>query len=145
MTYGQLLPDLDLPERLIEKLLVPSSTVSVFLGLKDNPLCPGATGANQRLYSTVDHDAVYYGGRDLMQGRVLGCYLTFPTTRDPSAAKHTAEILAWADARELPSWADKPWMRRGQDYVDLKNTMAEASRRRCLTRSRTWSLTTRLS
>jgi phytoene dehydrogenase-like protein len=125
-TYARLLPDLGLAQqRAIRQISPTGSTLAVYLGLADDPARIGATGANYWVYTSLNHDDAYDGGADLLLGHPHGCYLTFPSTRDPRATAHTAQIHAWVKPEQFASWADRPWLRRGQEYSDMKNQLAD--------------------
>jgi all-trans-retinol 13,14-reductase len=126
-TYAHLLPPLGLPEqRALEHIPTAGSTIALYLGLKDDPARLGVTGPNYWVYSSFDHDATYNGGQQLLRGQVSGCYMTFPSTLDPLATAHTAQIHAWVKPEQFAAWSDRPWLRRGDDYQVLKDTVAGA-------------------
>src|SRR5579859_3647678 len=124
-TYGRLLPPLGLPQqRALEHIPTTGGTLAVYLGLKDDPARLGVKGANYWLYSGFDHDATYNGGPQLLRGQVSGCYLTFPSTRDPLATAPTAQIHAWVKPEQFAPWSDRRWLHRGDDYQSLKDSVA---------------------
>jgi all-trans-retinol 13,14-reductase len=47
-------------------------------------------------------------------------YLSFPSLKDPEARAHTAEIIAPVDANAFARWRGTAWMKRGPDYLSLK-------------------------
>jgi phytoene dehydrogenase-like protein len=122
-----------LPERVVARergalasLQQPSGMVALYLGLRDHPSRIGVHGENYWLYSGYDHDAAYAGAQRLVDGEVQGCYVTFPTTRDPRATAHTAQVLTWADPEQFVAWRDQGWHARDATYARLKMRISDA-------------------
>jgi phytoene dehydrogenase-like protein len=127
-TFCRLLPErVGARERqVLSSLQLPRGMVALYLGLREHPSRIGLGGENYWLYSGYDHDAAYAGAHRLLDGEVQGCYITFPTTRDPLAAAHTAQLLTWADPDEFAAWRDQPWHARDAAYARLKEQIADA-------------------
>jgi phytoene dehydrogenase-like protein len=47
-------------------------------------------------------------------------FLSFPSLKDPSAKRHTGELLAFVDYGRFVQWRDGRWRRRGSDYEAIK-------------------------
>ena len=45
--------------------------------------------------------------------------------KDPEARTHTAEIIAGLEGRHFEPWAGTRWMKRGEDYEELKSRIAD--------------------
>ncbi len=101
-----------------------TSAVTAYLGLSRSARELGMNGENHWFYTGFDHEQIPDGGSQLLAGRPTACYLSFPSLKDPGATAHTAEIISFAGAEEFSRWADTRWMRRGADYLELKNRLA---------------------
>jgi phytoene dehydrogenase-like protein len=68
-----------------------------------------------------------YARRDeLLDGRAVMAYLSFPSLKDPHAKGHTAEIIAPLSYRSLEAYREEPWRRRGVDYESAKDRITRA-------------------
>lgn len=128
ITYTQLMPDnFKLPfEKEVSEFPSSISNVTLYLGLKDNPGKLGFNGENYWFYSSYDHEDMYNNRNELINCKVLSCYLSFPSLKDTEAKNHTAEIVAFVDYEPFKQWADKPWKKRGEEYQSLKERIANA-------------------
>src|SRR5438309_10308667 len=72
------------------------------------------------------HDAMFAHQDDLLHGTAHGCYLSFPSLKNPSATRHTAEIIVPVSYAALRQYRDEPWRRRSGAYQDLKATITRA-------------------
>jgi phytoene dehydrogenase-like protein len=100
--------------------------VELFLGLKRDPRELGFRGENYWIYSSFDHDQMCAHRNDLLDGRALMAYLSFPSLKDPRAVSHTAEIIAPFSYHALEKFREEPWRRRGTAYDSAKKSIAEA-------------------
>lgn len=127
-TFIQLLPShVELPFREeLKSMMMDQSAVVVYLGLKEDPSRLGFRGENYWIYSGYDHDEMARRRGELLDGKVHFCFLSFPSQRDPKARYHTAEIITGVDYSSFERWRDKPWMKRGSEYKELKKKIAEA-------------------
>lgn len=100
--------------------------VEVFLGLRRDPREMGFRGENHWIFSTFDHDAMYARRDELLQGKAAMAYLSFPSLKDPQAARHTAEIIAPLSYRSLEQYRGEPWRRRGTAYESVKCRITQA-------------------
>jgi phytoene dehydrogenase-like protein len=110
------------------------SHVSLYLGLSRSAGTLGIQGENFWLHDELDQDRMWDRGGELLQGRPPQAYLSFPSMKDPEARAHTAEVVAAVEARHFEPWAGTPWMKRGPEYLALKDRiaaglLAEAERR----------------
>jgi phytoene dehydrogenase-like protein len=86
----------------------------------------GFQGENYWLFDSFDHDEMYAGRSELLDGRPPMAYLSFPSLKDPHAQRHTAEIIAPLSYRSLEAHRDEPWRRRSAEYDAAKNRMTQA-------------------
>jgi all-trans-retinol 13,14-reductase len=103
-----------------------SSAAGLYVGLSADPRSTGASGGNIWIYKDTDHDAMYARrARALETGMPEHAYVSFPSLRDPKATAHTAEILTFADYDSFARWREQPWLRRDEDYQQLKDRIAD--------------------
>ncbi|MFK7818340.1 MAG: phytoene desaturase family protein [Planctomycetaceae bacterium] len=102
-----------------------TSAVVLFLGLNDDPRSHGFTDTNYWLYERLDYDkpGVDANGDPLL---VDGGFLSFGSIRNPGQEPHTAQIVCFSEEAEWVEYADKPWLKRGEDYDRRKHELAEA-------------------
>jgi len=126
ITYGQLVPKtFPLPFRdALEAFPHGSFHVCAYLGFKESPATLGFKGENLWIYDGYLHDELYARRGNVLDGKVSGCFLSFPSLKDPLAPGHTAEIIAFVDHEPFQQWAQQPWSKRGADYDALKQRMA---------------------
>jgi all-trans-retinol 13,14-reductase len=126
ITYGRLLSEsLGLREReLVRELPQSLSAVQLFLGLDRDPRQLGVSGENLWLFDGYDHDAAFAEGASVTAGRPRGCFLVFPSIKDPRARAHTAEVITLVDDTQFRTWAARDWMHRGEEYAALKEQIA---------------------
>ena len=127
-TYNRLIPQgIYLPFREeCSKLSGGIANVTLYLGLKDSPKKIGLQGENYWIYASLDHEKVFSERNDLLQGKVSHCYLSFPSSKNPNAKAHTAEVVAFMDHEPFKQWANQPWKNRDQAYEELKDRISEA-------------------
>ena len=126
-TFTRMLPASALPFR--DELRSPPEgfeVVELFLGLRRDPREMGFQGENYWLFDSFDHDEMYAGRSELLDGRPPMAYLSFPSLKDPHAQRHTAEIIAPLSYRSLEAHRDEPWRRRSAEYDAAKNRMTQA-------------------
>lgn len=125
-TFCKLLPSpVNVPFRQeLDSLPHGHGMVTVYLGLKNDGRALGFRGENHWIYDGYDLDALFQRRNELLQGKPTGCYLSFPSLKDPQARNHTAEIIAMLDYGTVSPWRDQPWRKRDQDYQSLKDQIA---------------------
>ena len=94
--------------------------VTAYLGLRREPTEFGMAGENHWLFDTFDHEVSERTTRELVAGRATGAFLSFPSLKDPTATRPTAEVAAFVEAAFFDRWAGTPWLRRGAEYEDVK-------------------------
>jgi phytoene dehydrogenase-like protein len=135
ITYTRLLPEvLGLKERkLVAELPQSVSAVQLFLGLDRDPRELGVKGENLWISSGYDHDANFESRNSLTERGPGGCFVVFPSLKDPLARRHTAEIITLVDADGFARWTGTEWKNRGDDYEALKqhisNTLLDMAER----------------
>jgi phytoene dehydrogenase-like protein len=102
------------------------TVATLYLGLKRDPRELGFQGENHWIFDGLDHDAMLARQDELLEGKANGCYLSFPSLKNPSATAHTAEIIAPLSYGALQQFRDEPWRRRSPQYQELKSKIAEA-------------------
>ena len=126
-TFTHMLPSFSLPFR--NELKSPPAgfeVVELFLGLRRNPREMGFQGENHWIFSSFDHDEMYAQRNELLDGRAVMAYLSFPSLKDTHAKRHTAEIIAPLSYGALETYREEPWRRRGVDYESAKNQIIQA-------------------
>jgi all-trans-retinol 13,14-reductase len=99
---------------------------TLYLGLKRDPREFGFQGENHWIFDGLDHDAMLAHQDELLEGKANGCYLSFPSLKNPRATAYTAEIIAPLSYGALKQFRDEPWRRRSPQYQELKGKIAEA-------------------
>ena len=128
ITYTQLIPQ-DFPLGFRDEVKnFPDSAahVTAYLGLNDDPRKLGFQGENYWMYSSLDHNESYARRNELIDGKVNGVYLSFPSLKNPDAKAHTAEAISFCDAEPFREWQNQRWKRRGTDYEHLKQQIMDA-------------------
>jgi len=128
LTYTKLLPrtvPLSFRED-VETFPRGTSHVTLYVGFKDDPRKLGVHGENYWMYDTFDHDMVFEERNDLVRGVARHCYLSFPSLKNPQAAGHTAEIIAFIGREPFEQWAGQTVKKRDEGYQQLKGRIADA-------------------
>jgi all-trans-retinol 13,14-reductase len=127
VTYSRLLPEsLGLRERELVRALPQSiSAVQLFLGLDRDPRELGVGGENLLIFRDYDHDGAAAGMQDAVRGNPHGCFVVFPSVKDPRARAHTAEIITLVDDTQFQDWSSGSWKKRGEEYEAVKGRIAE--------------------
>ena len=125
-TYGQLLRD---PKskticQAIDQLPLGMGMATVYVGLKTSPARLGLGGENNWLFASTDFENMHHS-QSLPGGEVQGCYISFPSLKDPTSNNHTAEIMVPARFETFAEVSTGGWRRRGARYEELKQTLAE--------------------
>jgi all-trans-retinol 13,14-reductase len=131
-TYLKLIPP-DYPVAFREPLrrfvehTEPTTSVTVYVGLSQDPRKLGFHGENYWIFNSLDHDDIYRRrGEWVKTAQPTHAYLCFPSLKDPEATAHTAIILAFTDYNLFASWRDQPWLHRDEDYQTLKQQITDA-------------------
>ena len=119
-------PDVAIPFRDdLERRAAGHGFVTLYLGFKKSPATLGFRGENHWIYSGYDHDALCRSRNGVLEGQPAACYLSLQSLKDPAAAAHTGEIIAFLDYETVEAWKHAPWRNRGAEYDALKQRVAE--------------------
>ena len=125
ITFGALVPakyQVTLPPQVCADIC---SAITVYIGLKCNPQALGFKGENHWIFETYNHDLMFANTLATAGGKAGGCFLSFPSLKDPGAKKHTAEIIGFIKFDEFAKWSDTKWKHRGEDYEAFKQQMTQ--------------------
>jgi phytoene dehydrogenase-like protein len=126
-TYSRLLSRVYAEDarRDLNSLPSPTAHVCLHVGFKDDPGKLGFHGENHWIYNSLDHEEIFRLRNELLEGRPMACFLSFPSMKG-GVRGHTAEIISFLDYEPFRLWRDKPWKHRGDDYEDLKERISRA-------------------
>lgn len=127
-TFTKLLPpDVPVPFRQTLEQLNRStmSAATLYLGFKRDPRELGFQGENHWFFNSLDHDQMAGDAATILDGQPQLAYLSFPSLKDPQAARHTAEIIAPLPYEAVTAFRDTPWRRRGAEYDELKQKISK--------------------
>jgi phytoene dehydrogenase-like protein len=128
ITYEQLLP-VEFPLAFREELRrfrEGTFHVCAYLGFSESPAKLGFRGENCWIYSGYDHDAMFSGRGSVREAEIQSCFLSFPSLKNPEAARHTAELITFVDRESFNQWSGGRWGHRGEDYAQVKRKIAAA-------------------
>lgn len=127
-TYISLIPrDIEIPFREELKTLQKAPTsVILFLGFNKDPREYGFYGENYWIYDYTNHDEAFEKRNLILEGKPSMVYLSFPSLKDNSAVGHTGELISIVDYEPFAKWKDKEWKNRGEDYMALKEKIAQS-------------------
>ncbi|KAM8723172.1 all-trans-retinol 13,14-reductase-like [Acanthopagrus schlegelii] len=106
----------------------------VFVGLDGSKEELGIVSTNFWMYKDNDLDSLMERYSSLSREQVLGnipmMFITFPSAKDPTAnirhpGKSCMTLLTMARYEWFKEWEGTKLGKRGQDYLDLKNSMAQ--------------------
>ncbi|XP_078126254.1 all-trans-retinol 13,14-reductase-like [Sander vitreus] len=132
-----------LPQRIQDKPEIQSllglvrhgmSSFLVFAGLDGTKEELGIVSTNFWMYKDNDLDSLMKHYTSLSRDQVLGnipmMFITFPSAKDPTSnirqpGKSCMTLLTMARYEWFEEWEETKLGKRGQDYLDLKNSMAQ--------------------
>jgi all-trans-retinol 13,14-reductase len=133
-TIKQLLPEdaaakYDL-KKLESKITTSSSHLCIYAGFKGNTKELGLNTTNLWIYPGYDHDKNVKVYREKPEGNLPLIYISFPSAKDPTwedryPDKSTVEIVTIGQWDKFAPWQDKQWNKRGDDYEEMKQAIAE--------------------
>ncbi|XP_034751061.1 all-trans-retinol 13,14-reductase-like [Etheostoma cragini] len=106
----------------------------VFVGLDGTKEEMGIVSTNFWMYKDNDLDSLmkHYSSlsRDQILGNIPMMFITFPSAKDPTSdirqpGKSCMTLLTMARYEWFQEWEETKLGNRGQDYLDLKNSMAQ--------------------
>jgi all-trans-retinol 13,14-reductase len=133
-TIGRLLPDHEAQRLgLLAKLKgAPPSTghICLYVGLAESAESLGLEATNLWVYPDYDHDRIVEESSKTAAGRLPVAYISFPSAKDPHwnqrrGDRATLEIISLVPYEWFEAWEDKPWLKRGAEYEDLKGQLSE--------------------
>jgi len=132
-TFGRLLPaGLTSRLRVVEEIKrIPPSLahVCLYVGVKRDPGEPDFGATNLWIYSGPDHDASLARFVADPTAPFPLLFISFPSAKDPTFARRypgrsTIEVVAPMPYDAVDRWAGTRWRRRGEDYGQFKQTLA---------------------
>ncbi len=133
-TYGKLLDErhrsrYGIPERL-QNVQIQGGHLCLYIGLKKSAAELGLEKTNLWVFPSLDHNrnvAEYTADAEKPFPLV---YISFPSAKDPDwerryPGKSTIEVVTLAPYDWFEKWQDKPWLRRGEDYNQLKEAFSQ--------------------
>ena len=126
-TYTKLIPkNIDLPNReSISNFATGASSVTLYLGFKDDPAKLGFKGENYWIYNSIDHEKNFAEKDNLLLGKPTACYASFPSLKDPKAESFTGEVISFVNYAPFAKWKNGEWKNRGTEYKELKERITE--------------------
>jgi len=126
-TLDKLMPKkYDYLESSLNKFDTPVTSLTLYIGFKEDPRKLGLKGENYWIYNSYDHDQIYNNCDDIMSGKVDMALISFPSLKNPSAEHHTAEIITMINYNGFRKWEDKDWKNRGEEYEKLKEKISQS-------------------
>jgi len=96
---------------------------TLYLGLKESPAKLGFKGENHWLFASTDFESMH-SSPPAPEGHIQGCYLSFPSLKDPTSTLHTAEIMIPASHEYFLNLSEGGWRKRGAAYEEKKKQLA---------------------
>jgi all-trans-retinol 13,14-reductase len=136
-TFASLLPPHapGVESALAELRTVPSSKahLCLYVGVKQSAAELGLTGTNLWIHPTPDHDANMARFASDPSAPLPMLFISSPSAKDPDFERRhpgraTMEVICPAPYDWFARWEDSRWKRRGQDYDDFKQGLAERLR-----------------
>ena len=100
------------------------SPLILFVGLKESPAKLGIDTPNYWIHTSYDHDLALAEQLESPEKLPTSCYLSFPSLKEPTVTRHTAEIMVLANYDWFTKWQGQPWQKRESDYYELKEKIA---------------------
>ncbi len=125
-TYGKLVKSSQAAHlaKMVTTFKPGSSSVTVYLGLKESPEKLGVRGENIWINEHNKHHDVSQQTQELVAGNPKVCYVSFPTMRGGRPKHHIAVLIAIVDYSAFEQWADQPWREKDAKYNALKERIA---------------------
>jgi len=106
------------------------AVVGINIGFKGSNDQVGLSPANIWAHPSADLEQNLVAHRQDFDAPFPWCFITFPSTKDPHwerdfPGKSTVEMYAYTDYRHFAKWADTTWMKRGDDYLIIKEQIKQ--------------------
>jgi all-trans-retinol 13,14-reductase len=133
-TFARLLPKQVSREagldQLLEKVKDTYAVVGINIGFNRSAEALGFTPANIWSHPTNDLQSNLDAHRQDFDAPFPWSFTTFPSTKDPSwdeefPNKSTVEMYAYTDYVHFEQWAETRWMKRGDDYLAIKENIRQ--------------------
>ncbi|CAM2009852.1 phytoene desaturase family protein [Acanthopleuribacter pedis] len=128
-TYGRLLDErhrtrYGIPRRM-ENVQIQGGHLCLYIGLKKSAAELGLGKTNLWVFPSLDHNRNVAAFMEDQQKPFPLVYISFPSAKDPDwdnrfPGKSTIEVVTLAPYAWFEEWKDKPWLRRGEKYEQLK-------------------------
>lgn len=125
-TFGKLVPEeyCRIEREQARQLKRGTSSLVLFVGLKDDPRNHGFDDANYWLYNQLDHNRKP-GFQEGEPNRIDGGFVSFGSLRCPGQDPHTAQVISFSSEQEWQKFGDGTWKKRGPDYEQRKDEVTE--------------------
>lgn len=134
-TYQKLLPTgIVKKHQLKQKLQTVDRSVShacLYIGLNGSPEELRLPKTNYWIYpDKIDHDTAVNNYLKNLKADFPVVYISFPSAKDPDwsnryPGKSTIDIITLLPYDGFKNWEDTRWMKRGADYLNLKENIAQ--------------------
>ncbi|MEQ5837325.1 NAD(P)/FAD-dependent oxidoreductase [Marinobacter sp. NFXS9] len=117
-------------DRLLARVTDTYAVVGLNIGFDRSAEAIGFNPANIWSHPTNDLQANLGAHRDNFDAPFPWIFTTFPSTKDASwgqecPGKATVEMYAYTDYKHFKQWAGTRWMKRGEDYLAIKEKIRE--------------------
>ena len=117
-------------DKLLDNVHEAYAVVGINIGFNRSAEEIGFTPANIWSHPSNDFQANLDAHRADFNAPFPWTFITFPSTKDASwnetyAGKSTVEMYAYTDYKHFEQWEGSRWMKRGDDYLDMKANIAE--------------------
>lgn len=99
------------------------SNVTLYIGLKEDPRKFGIKPRNYWIYKDFNHNSNF--NNFSIENFPKGIYVSFPSSKNPEAKAHTAEIISFIPYEFFTKWKDQKWKNRDEEYEELKEKISE--------------------
>ena len=132
ITYTELCEPEMVPKALLlkaKRMKYSVGTLYAFVGTDIDLGAYGMTDANLSHHGSVDMDAEFEAALAANEPVVPSSFfMTSTTLKDPQGkhapqGKHTLEVITLARFEPFKAWADKPSMKRGREYEEMKKKL----------------------
>lgn len=124
-TFNKLVPEeyCKAEREVTRRLKRGTSSLVLFVGLKDDPRNHGFDDANYWLYNQLNHDRKP-GYLEEEPDRIDGGFVSFCSLKRPDVTAHTAQVISFSTEHEWQKFGGK-WKKRGEDYESRKEEVTE--------------------
>jgi phytoene dehydrogenase-like protein len=102
------------------------SSLTVYIGLKENPKKLGIQGENYWIFSDYDHDKMAANCNQVIIGKPSLAFVSFGSAHNTEIQNSTAQIITFIEPKAFEKWQSTQFQKRGEEYQELKNNMANS-------------------